>query len=57
MAAAYGLEPLDLPPDFKITWLGTYELVEITFSSLMAPLDLDKNMSLAANIDAEWKTS
>jgi len=23
----------------------------------MAPLDLDKNMSLAASIDAEWKIS
>ena len=57
MAAAHGLEPLDLPSDFKITWLGTYELVENTFSSLMAPLDLDKNMSLATSIDAEWKIS
>lgn len=57
MAAAYGLEPLDLPPEFRIIWLGTYELVENTFSSLMAPLDLDKNMSLAASIDAEWRVS
>lgn len=57
MAAAYGLKPLDLPLDFKIIWLGTSELVENTFSSLMAPLDLDKSMSLTASIDAEWKMS
>jgi len=57
MAAAYGLKSLDLPLDFKIVWLGTSELVKNTFSSLMAPLDLDKNMSLTASIDAEWKMS
>src|SRR6267154_1433446 len=57
MATAYGLKPLDLPLDFKIVWLSTSELVENTFSSLMAPLDLDKNMSLTASIDAKWKMS
>jgi hypothetical protein len=57
MAAAYGLEELDLPFNFKVLWLGTSELVENTFSFLMAALDLDKNMSLIASTDAEWKIS
>jgi hypothetical protein len=57
MAAAYDLEPLDLVLDFKIIWLCIYELVENTFSSLMAPLDLDNNKSLAASINVEWKIS
>ena len=57
MAAAYGLQSLDPPLNFKVVWLGTFELVEITFSSLMAPLDLDKKKCLAASTDAEWKIS
>ena len=57
MAATYGLQPLDPPLNFKVVWLGTFELVEITFSSLMAPLDLDKKKCLAASTDAEWKVS
>jgi hypothetical protein len=57
MAAAYGLKPLELPADFKIVPLLTYDLIENVFSSLMDPLNLDSSRSLAASVDAEWNIS
>ena len=57
MAAAYGLKPFNMPSNIKIVWLGTADLIETTFASLMTPLDLDSEMSLSASVDAEWNLS
>jgi hypothetical protein len=57
MAAAYGLKPLEMPPNFRVACLTSLELVESVFSSLMAPLDFDVSKWLLVSLDAEWKRS
>jgi hypothetical protein len=57
MAAAYGRSALELPDSIEIIWLSTPDLVERTFSSLMSPLDVNPQASLAASVDAEWNIS
>ena len=37
--------------------LDTPSLVEAVFSSLLSPLDLDKDMHLCVSFDAEWNVS
>ena len=57
MAAAYGRSALELPDSTEVIWLSTSDLVESTFSSLMSPLDVNPQASLAASVDAEWNIS
>ena len=57
IAAAYGLMALELPPTTNISWLGTPELTESTFSSIMASVDLDPDEHLCISLDAEWNIS
>jgi hypothetical protein len=57
MAAAHGLKPLELPPNFRVACLSSLELIESVFSSLMAPLDHDGSDFLLVSLDAEWKRS
>ena len=57
MAVAYGQSALELPDSIEVIWLSTSDLVESTFSSLMSPLDVNPQASLAASVDAEWNIS
>jgi hypothetical protein len=57
MAIAHGLETLELPSTLKVEVLGTANLVEAAFSSLMAPLDNDPNHCICVSMDAEWNIS
>jgi hypothetical protein len=57
MAAAYGRSALEVPDSIEVIWLPTSDLVESAFSSLMSPLDVNPQASLAASVDAEWNIS
>lgn len=57
IAAAYGLTALELPSTMNISWLGTSELTESMFSSVMASVDLDPEAHLCISLDAEWNVS
>jgi len=54
VAAAYGLTALDLPPAMKVMWLGTFDLIERTISSILEPINLDKDAHICVSLDAEW---
>ena len=55
MAVAYGWSALELPDSIEVIWLSTSNLVESTFSSLMSPLDVNPQASLAVSVDAEME--
>lgn len=57
MASAYGLKELELPDTLHIVVLDSPALVEGVLSSLLSPLDFDKNAVLAVSLDAEWNVS
>lgn len=57
VAAAYGLAPLELPDNVAVRILESHALVEGVLSSVMASLDLDKNLHLCVSLDAEWNVS
>jgi len=57
MAVAYGRSALELSDSIEVIWLSTSDLVESTFLSLMSPLDVNPQASLAASVDAEWNIS
>ncbi|KAG6818630.1 hypothetical protein H0H93_003334 [Arthromyces matolae] len=57
VAAAYGLRPIELPMNVRVTVLDSIDLVEANFASLMSPLDLDPGARLFASLDAEWNIS
>lgn len=57
MAAAYGLNALELPAEYQIMWLGTASLIESTISSLIAPLDEHPDDHLCISLDTEWNMS
>lgn len=57
IAAAHGLDSLDLPSSTRLMVLDTPSLVEGVLSSLLSPLDLDENMHLCVSLDAEWNVS
>jgi hypothetical protein len=57
IAAAHGLEPLVLPDEYCPKVLGTSELIELTISGLIAPLDVNEYETLLVHFDAEWNVS
>ncbi|KAK0232270.1 hypothetical protein EDD85DRAFT_970646, partial [Armillaria nabsnona] len=57
IAEAHGLIPFELPSTLSPVILTTAMLIESTLSSLMAPLDIDKDASLCISFDAEWNVS
>lgn len=57
MASAYGLKELKLPDSLHTMVLDSPTLVEGILSSLLSPLDFDKNAVLAVSLDAEWNLS
>jgi hypothetical protein len=57
IAAAHGLDSLDLPSSTCLMVLDTPSLVEGVLSSLLSPLDLDENMYMCVSLDAEWNVS
>ncbi|KZP09283.1 hypothetical protein FIBSPDRAFT_938563 [Athelia psychrophila] len=57
ISAAYGLQPLTLPPDVKTVVLPSSELVEGVAASMFATLDADPNASICMYTDFEWNVS
>ncbi|KAK6981230.1 hypothetical protein R3P38DRAFT_2808326 [Favolaschia claudopus] len=57
VAAAHGLDPLELPVSTSVQFLGTYALVESALSSLTSIIDASPNAHLCISIDAEWNIS
>jgi hypothetical protein len=57
IAAAHGLNSLNLPTSTCLMVLDTPSLVESVLSSLLSPLDLDENLHLCVSLDAEWNVS
>ncbi len=49
--------PFELPSTLSPVVLTTAMLIESTLSSLMAPIDIDKDASLCIGFDAEWNVS
>lgn len=57
IAAAYGLQPLTLPPDINIVVLSSSELVEGVATSMLSMLDVDPNTFIRMYTDFEWNMS
>lgn len=56
IAAAYGLQPLEIPDSVKVHYLSAPDLVEAALSPLLELLD-PVDSSLCISIDAEWNIS
>ncbi|KAK7025856.1 hypothetical protein R3P38DRAFT_3531780 [Favolaschia claudopus] len=57
MASAHGLKPIKLATDVKVVQLGSFQLCQDAFSSLIGPLDSDPSIQICASFDAEWNVS